>query len=183
MILEYSYDKMNFILDLFRESKIASLTISKGADSYVMEYTKLEDLSPEDLKFAKETLNNSLPERLNAVNVLNQFMEKQIMNTVIEFSFRFNVVRTRKCQISYTCNYSDNAQDESKRLTEQLIQCLENYDRIVTEMGIADQKTPNIFEKSGNGKNKSYSALSIRDVGNVLRHALVGDVKPRRPRK
>lgn len=175
MILEYNYDKGNTVLEYFKQSKLATLDIKttkeNGEIKFVMEYTFVEDYPEPRQNLIREVLANSLPERLQLANVLNQFIENQILDNVNDFTLRFNAVKVRKCEITYSSSYKQAVKDTN--LTQELIKCLERYDRIVTEMGIADQVTANIFKREGGGRNKKYVPLTIQDVGNTLRQSLM----------
>lgn len=177
MILEYSYDKANMVLDYFKQSKIASLDIKTvkerrpdGETAFVMEYTLVEDYPEPRQSLIREVLQNSLQERLQLANVLNQFIENQILDNVNDFSLKFNAVKVRKCEIAYSSSYKQAVKDTN--LTDELVKCLERFDRIVTEMGIADHETANVFRREGSGRNKKYVALTIKEVGDTLRQSL-----------
>ena len=177
MILEYSYDKGNKILDLFKKSELATLEIRKVKDNddykFVMEYTLIKDYTEDRQKAIKEVLSESLAERLQLANVLNQFIENQILNNVVDFSLKFNAVKVKKCNITYSSSYKQAVQNIS--LLQELVNCLERFDYIVTEMGIADQPTSNIYRRDGSGRNKKYIPLTIKDVSNTLRQSLAED--------
>lgn len=180
MILEYSYDKGNLILEYFKKSELASLNIKtikptkKGDETkFVMEYTFIKDYPEPKQNLIRKVLAESLPERLQLTNVLNQFLENQILDAVNDFSLRFNAVNVRKCEISYSSSYNAVKSAAPKNLLNDLTKCLERFDYIVTEMGIADQATTNIFKKEGSGRNKKYVPLTIKDVGNTLRQSLM----------
>lgn len=173
MILEYSYDKANRILDLFKESKIATLEIKKtGAEddaTYVMEYTVLTDYTEPKQVRIKEALSESLPERLKLTTILTTFVENQILDNVKDFGFKFNAVNARKCEVSYFATYKNQVVEENC-LVKQLERCLERYDYIITKMGATDQQTE-LFKKEP-GKGKKYSQLTLGEVGLELRQAL-----------
>lgn len=180
MILEYSYDKGNLILDYFKQSKLASLDIKTvkedGETKFVMEYTLVEDYPEPRQTLIREVLADSLPERLQLANVLNQFIENQILNNVNDFSLKFNAVKVRKCEMNYSSSYKQaavTAKSAGSYTVADLEKCLENLDRIVTEMGIADQATANIFKREGTGRNKKYIPLTIKEVASTLRQSLV----------
>lgn len=174
MILEYSYDKANTVLDYFKQSKLATLDIrtvdERGETKFVMEYTLIEEYPEERQRLIKEVLANSLPERLQLTNMLNQFIENQILNNVNSFTLKFNAVKVRKCEIKYSSSYKQTVVNEN--LTRELIECLERYDNIITKMGISDQPTANIYRKEGQGRSKKYVPLTIKDVANTLRRSL-----------
>lgn len=174
MILEYNYDNGNKILDLFKESKLATLDIKTVRDNeetkFVMEYSLIEDYPETRQDIIRKVLNDSLSERLQLVNVLNKFIENQILDNVIDFSLKFNTVKVSKCEIAYSYSYKQSATTSVSSIAE-LTKCLEKYDRLVTEMGIADQVTP-VFKRDGNGKSKKYSQLTIGEISDVLRQAI-----------
>ena len=109
MILEYNYDKGNTVLEYFKQSKLATLDIKttkeNGETKFVMEYTFVEDYPEPRQNLIREVLANSLPERLQLANVLNQFIENQILDNVNDFTLRFNAVKVRKCEITYSSSY------------------------------------------------------------------------------
>lgn len=171
MILEYSYDNGNKILDLFKESKLATLDIktvhNDNETKFVMEYTLVEDYQKQSL--IRKVLDDSLAERLQLVNVLNQFIENQILENVNDFSLKFNTVKVNKCEIVYSFSYKHSS--KSVNPIAKLTKCLEEYDRLILEMGITDQATP-VFKKVGSGKNKKYTQLTIGEISDVLRQAI-----------
>lgn len=173
MILEYNYDNGNKILDLFKESKLATLDIKPIQDGenvkFAIEYTLIEDYPEARQELIKKVLNDSLSERLQLVNVLNKFIENQILKNVKSFCLKFNTVKVNKCEISYSASYKQSLQTVSP--IAKLTQCLEEYDRLVIEMGIADQVTP-VFKRDGGGKSKKYSQLTIGEISDVLRQAI-----------
>lgn len=177
MILEYSYDKCNKIIELFKNSELATLEIKKVKNNedehYIMEYTLIADYTEDRQTAIRNALSECLAERLQLVNILNQFIENQILNNVVDFSLKFNAVRVKKCVITYSSSYKQAPQDIS--LTQELINCLERYDNIITKMGISDQKINNVYRKEGNGRNKKYISLTIKEIGNVLRQSLMED--------
>lgn len=180
MILEYSYDKGNMILDYFKQSKIASLEIKtvkekipNGETAFVMEYTLVDDYPEPRQSLIREVLQNSLQERLQLANVLNKFIENQILNNVKNFSLKFNTVKVRKCEISYSFSYKQQTEENKMSSTDELVQCLERLDRIITEMGAGGHSTANIYKKEGAGRNKKYIPLTVQDVANTLRQSLV----------
>lgn len=174
MILEYNYDNGNKILSLFKESKLATLDIKTVRDNeetkFVMEYSLIEDYPEARQDIIRKVLDDSLSERLQLVNVLNKFIENQILENVIDFSLKFNTVKVSKCEIAYSYSYKQSATTSISSIAE-LTKCLEKYDRLVTEMGIADQVTP-VFKRDGGGKSKKYSQLTIGEISDVLRQAI-----------
>lgn len=177
MILEYNYDKGNIVLEHFRKAELATLDIRKALDAdesvkFVMEYTFVKDYPEPKQNLIREVLSNSLSERLQLVNILNQFIENQILDNVQDFSLRFNVVNVRKCEITYSSSYKQTTK-KTVNLIDEFVKCLEQYDHIVTEMGVANQVAANIFRKEGSGRNKKYVPLTIKDIGNTLRKSLM----------
>ena len=79
MVLEYSYDKANEILTLFKDSKIATLNIqpTKSEDGivYLMDYTLIDTYVENKQKNMRKVLNESLPERLRVAELFNNFIE------------------------------------------------------------------------------------------------------------
>lgn len=180
MILEYSYDKGNQILDYFKQSKLASLdikTIKEDGDTkFVMEFTLVEDYPEPRQTLIKEVLADSLPERLQLTSVLNQFIENQILNNVNSFSLKFNTVKVRKCEINYSSSYKQatvTTKSTDSYTIADLNKCLESFDRIVTRMGIADQPTANVFRREGTGRNRKYVPLTMQEIATTLRQSLV----------
>lgn len=175
MILEYNYDNGNKVLDLFKESKLATLNIktirNDDETKFVMEYTLIEDYSSKLQEAIRKVLDSSLAERLQLVGVLNDFIENQILNNVIDFSLKFNTVHVNKCEISYSFSHKQAVENNNNSVLE-LVKCLEQYDRLITKMGIADQEVPGIFKRTGSGKSKKYTQLTIGTISDALRQAI-----------
>jgi hypothetical protein len=177
MILEYNYDNGNLVLDLFKKAALATLEIKTVTDCddtrFVMEYTLIEDYPELRQEMIRQALSESLNERLQLSNVLNQFMENAILDNVKAFYLNFNAVKVRKCQIRYSSSYGTNAKAAApKSNIVNLEQCLEQFDRIVIDMGAGAQTVPGIFKREGSGRNKKYVPLTISDLAAALRHAL-----------
>lgn len=176
MLLEYSYDKANTVLNYFKNSELATLDIRtiKGEKDdepkFVMEYTLIKDYSEPKQNLIRKILSDSLPERLRLTDILNQFIENQILKNVNEFSLKFNAVNVRKCEIVYSYSYKQSS--KNRDLIKELTECLEQYDSIVTEMGIADQTVANVYRREGSGRNKKNIPLTIKEIGNILRQSL-----------
>lgn len=177
MLLEYNYDKGNLVLEMLKKSEIATLNISKAetddkAGKYIIDYTFISDYPESKQDTIRKALSDSLPERLRIVNVLNGFIEQQILNNVNNFSLKFNAVNVRKCQISYQTSYKSS--EGSINLLPELINALEKYEYIATKMGIMDQKT-NVYRKEAGSKGKKYTPLTIGEVSKTLRQSLMED--------
>ena len=174
MIYEYDYDKGNIVLDHFKKSELATLEIKTVKENeetkFVMDYTFVKDYTEQRQNTIREALTNSLSERLRLANILNQFIENQVLDNVIDFSLKFNAVSVRKCEITYSSSYKQTPKDTN--LLNELKKCLERYDHIITEMGIASQAVMNVYKKEGSGRNRKYIPLNIKDIGDILRQSL-----------
>ena len=174
MILEYSYDKANEILSLFKESKIATLNIqqrtTEDGDTYIMEYSLIDNYIDSKRDDMRKVLAESLPERLCIAELLNEFIENQTLNNVKKFKLYFNIVDVCKCEISFSTSFGHNPNNTSD--IKQLQKCLERYDSIVTRMGVGDIEIPNVYRKEGSGKNRKNIPVTVKDIGNSVRHAL-----------
>ena len=175
MILEYSYDKANEILALFKDSKIATLNIqpivTDESKTYVMEYSLVDSYVESKRNDMRKVLDDSLPERLRIAELLNDFIEHQSLNNVKEFKLYFNVVDVSRCKISYSASFGQEANNVSD--IKQLQNCLEQYDILITRMGISNITVPNIFRKQGSGRNRKNVPLTVKDIGEALRCALM----------
>lgn len=174
MILEYSYDKANEIIELFKNSELASLSITTFKDAnkprFAMEYTLVKDYPESKQVMIRKVLESSLVERLQLANVLNQFLENQILDNVNNFTLKFNAVNVRKCEMTYSSSYK-NAPKKSGSIVD-IQKSLEQLDRTIVEMGISDQATIDIFKKEGSGRSKKFVPLTIREVIQTLRASL-----------
>lgn len=175
MILEYNYDKGNIVLEHFKKSELATLEIKTVKENdetkFVMEYTYVEDYPEQKQKLIRTALSNSLSQRLSLCNIINQFIENEILNNVKDFNLKFNAVNTHKCEISYSSSFLSTFKNVNQIL--EMTKCLEKLEDIMLKMGIHDQPTKNIYKKVGNGRNKKYSALTIQDIVSTLRHSLL----------
>ena len=186
MLLEYNYDNGHKILEAFKNSELATLNIStvKEKDSndkvrFVMEYTLIKDYPEERQAAIRDILANSLSERLQLVNILNKFIENQILDNVNNFSLKFNTVKVRKCEIFYSFSFGSKVgigsnQGETSSLKD-LTTCLEKFDHIIIDMGIANQSTDSIYRREGTGRSKKYIPLTFKEVSDILRQSLVED--------
>ena len=176
MILEYSYDSANIILDLLKGSKLASLTVAKQGETYAMEYTLIEDYSEAKQVFIRKSLTEALPQRLKVVSLMNQFVENQILGTVNNFALSFDAVNKRKCQIQYSASFGKTKKisDEGELHKEQVVQmqkCLEQLDNILIQLGAQDQLV-NVYHKQGTGRNKKYVQLTLQNTVAEIRKSL-----------
>ena len=176
MILEYNYDNGMSILEYIKKSELVTLTIKQTKDSnqkFVMSYTLISDYSEKSQDIIKEVLSNSLEDRLQLINILNQFIENQSLGNVNSFCLDFNSLSSKKkCEIYYSSSYKTNEQKDNP--IQELIQCLENYDSIVTKMGIHSQEVPKVFKKC-NGKGKKFAPVTFKELGDILRTSLLGE--------
>ena len=177
MLLEYSYDKANQVLEYFKNSELATLDIktvrTRGLDfeiKFVMEYTFIKDYPEPKQNLIRKALSESLPERLQLSNVFNQFIENQVLDNVKDFSLRFNAVNVKKCEFAYSSTYKQAAKETN--LCNELIKCLEKLDRIILTMGVTETET-NLYKKEGSGRSKKYVPLTIKDVSDTFRQSLL----------
>lgn len=175
MILEYNYDKANKVLELFKESKLATLNIQpkehEGEPTFIMEYTLIDDYAEKKQHDMRRVLMQSLPERLRVAQLLNDFIEHQALKNVKEFTLQFNIVDVHKCEVTYSASFGDEANDISD--VKQLQNLLEQYDLLITKMGVGDITVPNVLRREGGGKNRKYVPLTVRDIEKALRSAIM----------
>lgn len=171
MILEYSYDKANKILELLKESQLASLTVTKAKDTYVMEYTLISDYPEQKQGLIRKVLSEALPQRLKLVNLMNQFIEKQILNLVDDFSIKFNSVNVRQCDFKYAYGFKDDGSIQSQEPIQTIETCLEQLENTVTKMGVAKQQVP-VYRREGTGRNKKYIQLTVQEFIATIRQSL-----------
>lgn len=172
MILEYNYDAANTVLNLLKESKLASLTVAKHEDTYAMDYTLIEDYPEAKQVFIRKNLAEALPERLKVVELMNQFIENQILGSVNNFSLSFDAVNKRKCQIHYSVSFGTSA-EQHKEPVVQMQKCFEQLETIVLNLGAGNQLI-NMYRKEGSGRNKKYSQLTLQGVICEIRKSLEG---------
>lgn len=177
MILEYTYDNGLAVLDLFKQSALATLSIQTVKDDntdeprFIIEYSLTESYDVLTQSKIRKVLESSLKERLKLVNVLNQFIENAILGNIKTFSLTFNAVNVRKCQILYSSS-SSGTKPITKASVQDLVKCLAELDRIIVDMGIYDQAVPGMFKKDGSGKGKKYAQLTIQEISTGLRKTL-----------
>lgn len=170
MILEYSYDKANEVLDLLNKSQIASLTVTKAEDTYVMEYTEISEYPEAKQSLIRKVLSEALPQRLKLVNLMNQFVEKQILGLVDDFTIKFNAVNVRQCEFKYSYGFNDSVIQKQEPI--QIIETyLEQLERTVINMGASEQQVP-AYRKEGTGRNKKYVQLTMQEFIATIRKTL-----------
>lgn len=173
MILKYNYDAANTVLELLKDSKLASLTVVKHGEDYVMEYTLIEDYSEAKQVFIRNNLANALPERLKVTELMNQFIEHQTLGLVNTFALKFDSVNKRKCEIQFSVSFAKQ-KNEIVKHDEPIVQiksCFEQLDNILVQIGANDQLV-NVYRKDGTGRNKKYNQLTLRGVINEMRKSL-----------
>ena len=173
MILEYNYDKANEVLELFKNSKLATLNIqpqnTEHGVVYLMEYTLIENYVDTKQEKMRQVINESLPERLRIAELINDFIEHQAIGNVREFNLFYNIVDTNKCEVSYTASFGQEYNNVSD--IKQLQKCLEWYDTIITKIGVGDLTIPNVVKT--NGKNrKNITPITLKDFAGIIRHTL-----------
>lgn len=179
MILEYSYDSANTILELLKGSKLASLTVAKHGDVYAMEYTLIEDYSEAKQVFIRKNLAEALPQRLKVVELMNQFVENQILGLVNNFALSFDAVNKRKCQIQYSVSFAEKAKKVSEigeQHNEPVVQMqknLEQLENILMKLGAQDQLV-NVYRREGSGRNKKHVQLTLQGAITEIRKSLEG---------
>lgn len=176
MILEYSYDKANKVLEHFKNGDIAYLSIQqkvKGSECesvFVIEYTLITDYPEPKQNLIRTALSHSLPLRLDVIHLLNKFIENQIIDNVSEFYLTFNAVSVQKCTIDYRFTCKSKVNDACKHV--ELSNCLDKLDSLITKMGVSDVTLENIFKKEGNSRSKKYTRLTISEISKSLRNIL-----------
>ena len=100
-----------------------------------------------------------------------------IVGGTVMYSSMNNDDNSNNVQVDVADNNTDNvtvdisANNVSDR--KQLQNCLEQYDTLITRMGISDITVPNIFRKQGSGRNRKNVPLTVKDIGEALRCALM----------
>lgn len=190
MILYYTYDKMKKIIEMFEREEICSIKIEKvpgllnTKDSYSIEYIRFSELSGSVLENARKIFELCLPERIRVMQMLNDFIEHSLVNAVKNFDLIFKTDCVNYRVFNYTIQFDDISNIASapeikeheyiqpKDNMKRLLQALSYYDDVVLDMGIANQKIPNVFRKEGTGKNRKSIPVTIKDIGDLVRITL-----------
>ena len=176
MLLEYNYDNANKVLSMFNEGKLATLNIRQVVVpeeglKYVMEYSLTTEYpSEQQMKIKKAMSNaNSYPVRMKVTEQLNQFIEANAVDGVISFSLSFNATDDLVCRSTSQCQFSNNAFNTTDK---QISDCIDKLEGLVTKMGIGPVKLQ-VYRKEGSGKNKRHVQLTMSDLTDIIRHALM----------
>lgn len=172
MILEYSYDKTNDIIDLLNKSQIASLTVTKTDETVIMDYTLISDYPEQKQGLIRKVLSEALPQRLKLINIMNQFLENQILGLVDDFNINFNAVNVRQCEFKYSYGFSKKAAVKQEPI-QTIETCLEQLERAIVNMGASEQTIP-AYRKEGTGRNKKYIQMTMQDFVTILRQSMEG---------
>lgn len=177
MLLNYNYDNANKVLAMFNEGKLATLNIERPVSNekkFVMNYTLVTEYpSDYQMKIKRAMSNpNSYPVRIKVTELFNQFIENQATDTVIEFSLYFTAVDSLICKCTSKCQFGGNNDCVTG---EQIEECIDDLDGIITKLGIGSVKVDNWFKKEGAGKNKRNVPLTLTDLSIMIRHALMGE--------
>ena len=172
MLLEYNYDKAMKVLKLMQDSALASLHISEHDGVCVMEYTLVGDYPDVQQVVIKRTLAASISKRLALLSLFNDFIVTKSAGKDIHLNLTFNAVNVRECEVIYSISGHPLIRREELNNVEELRRCLERYDELITNMGISNQKIPNVYRKEGSGKTKKTSPVTMSDFVLFLREAL-----------
>lgn len=175
MIVEYSYDNAMEVLDLLKQSQIATLEVRNvEGTGYVMEYTTLSEYSDELQTRISRTLRNGLAQRINLMNVFNQFIEKEALNEVKVFSVSMDANRdVIKCTLTHSFTGTPITPASS---VVTLKESLEKISVAVTNMGATDLQTA-AYKREGTGRNRKYVQLTLGDLVSIIREALKDEVE------
>lgn len=164
-LIEYNYDKASEVLQLFKNNKIASLTVKKVEkdehSTFVFDYMLFDDLTEKQANAARKLYMDSFPQRVKAIGLLNSFIEAQVTNNVNDFSFQYSVVAVSKCIFAYSYDYNNATNGTSPE--KQFVNTIEQLGLLVTKMGIGTSMMDSLYTKDG-VKGKKYKRCSIDEV-------------------
>lgn len=171
MILEYSYEKATKVLELFKESKIASLDITEGGDSTIMEYTLIDEYPVHMQRQIRNTLAGIMPRRLQLIEFLNNYIVTKSSGVDIKLELHFNAVSLKKAKIDYSYTGGPLLKSSELDNLQALKACLDRVDQLVIAMGVSSQEL-DVYKKDRSGRNKKYVPVTLRDFGFIFRKAL-----------
>ena len=170
MLLEYSYDNANKILNMFNEGKIATLEIAPvaGSDKFAMEYTLITEYPSAQIAKIRLAMSNpnSFSVRTKVTHLLNEFIEHQTTNTVVKFRLSFSAINSMVCSSSSVCQYGNT---HVSTLSKEISDCVDNLERLVTKLGISYNSVPDMYCKKGKKKNMP---VTVKDLVTVLKNIL-----------
>lgn len=192
MILEYSFNNANEVLDLIKHDKIVSLNVEKvGEEKYVMDYKLFSSLEEEEKAAVRLTMSKSIPERMRLIEVFNSFLEHMITKTVDSFRLSYTALNVSKSKLNYNSIYRNVFSSEALPPIKPVLPSKETpvtfspdydnvetlfdmLDKIMVEKGIST--TPSgLCIRAENGKRKNYSKVSIHEAIEVLKKNTIGE--------
>lgn len=176
MLFEYSNEKANKILDLLKDNKIATLAVNQvgNNNTYILEYTLIEEYKEKEQKAIRKTLENSLPVRVNIITILNQFIENKSLNLVNTFSLKFSAVAVKVCSFGYSYSFksSSSIYCSNSYLTKEIMNHIEDCQVLIRRTGASDQKINCYTQVDGQGKRKKYRQLTLGEFCQILKESL-----------
>lgn len=167
MILEYNYEKALHVLELLKESKIASLDIvTKENNVIIMEYKLIEEFPEHTQRQIRRTLADAMPRRLRLIELFNNIIVTKAAGKDIQITLHLNALGVRKCKIDYHWTGDLLKSSDEDSLTA-LRACLERVDSILINMGISSQKI-NAYTREGGGRQKKYTQLTLKDFSSIV---------------
>ena len=171
MIYEYTYDIGMKVLQLFKEDKLATLTIEMTDGKFVVDYTLKSEYDKEDRERIYANYRNNLSKRIDVVDILNEFIEMQATDRVKVFTMDLDATGENgiKCKVSraYTGDPITPAS-----ATEDVEKTLSRLEAELCNTG-ANALKINAYScaKAGKG-NKKYTQLTLGDLLEIIRESM-----------
>lgn len=170
MILEYSYEKAVKVLELLKESKIATLEMHESEGKTAMEYTLVSEYPIHVQAQITRVFNESLPKRVRFIEMFNDIIVTKAAGEKVKVDIHMNAVHVRNLDLTYECIGTLIKRGEEDNLVALRVH-LKGVDDALTAMGISSQKI-NAYHREGGGRQKKYTQLTLGELSSIIEKAL-----------
>lgn len=175
MVLEFSHEKMEKIIERFCDGMLATLDIYEKDGVYLINYTGTNIYTMEQQAAMKNVLDENLSIRIKMQDTLTEFLENMAMDNVQKMEFHYSILNTNYIDMRMSLILKENglvrAKNSESRMAQLNTLC-EMLDKQVLDMGIKDIQIPGIFRREGAGKNRKYIQQTLGDLTGMVKAAL-----------
>lgn len=179
MLLECNHETLTTLLDLFNSGKIATLSIKKtddgsGHEKLVMDYSLVSEYPEGQQKVINNLFSNlaSYPKRIKVAELLNELIKYDALKAVVNFDLEFSAAgRTSILLNSFTEYGKSNDEENNINIEECSIEgAMSVIEREIIDRGIKKTVIPNIFTKTGTGRNRKETKITVSDLFEIMKN-------------
>ena len=172
MLKKYDYDDALKVAKCIQDGSLAFMSIEKGDDGeFYMDYVLKNELTDSSKRsIVEENYKDNISKRVNALDMLNEFIEKQALRQVRVFSMKYDMTVSGGLRCTTARSYTGErlTPDSSAEDVEKTIQRLEQE---LLNTG-SQEVLINAFAQKQVGKTKKYIQLRLIDLVGIIRENL-----------